>query len=423
MGDLMKTAALFVVLSGVAGATSWRADLVEARKLQNSGQAGKAESIYGNMVSTAKGLPPGEQNSMALDLFYATRYREAEAVYHLALNGWALEGSSAASDRITTAANLATLLRVEGRYPEAERMLLDCLSQAEAVAGKDSLLWGRNASGLAALYLVWERTAEAKKFALATKATFESVHAPESERINNLSILASIYVQETYYDEAEPLLRAVLENANPRLLARTYNELAVIALRRQRFEEAESFALKALEAEEQSAGSGAPMSAGIRNILADIDLHQGRYVEAEQHYREAIAIWESRLGKQHPDTGRAYLNLAAFYHQRGHEAGAEQLFRSAAGIFEKTLGNDHVLTSIARNELADVLRAERRFSESERLGRASLTALQEKLGPRDPRVLRALENQARLFASTSHPKEAAAVRAQIDQMSKGFEPE
>ncbi|MBV8730172.1 MAG: hypothetical protein JO336_10215, partial [Acidobacteriia bacterium] len=70
----MKTAALFVLLSGVAGATSWKVDLSEARKLQTSGQVAKAESIYENMVNTAKGLPPGERNSMALELFYATRY-------------------------------------------------------------------------------------------------------------------------------------------------------------------------------------------------------------------------------------------------------------------------------------------------------------------------------------------------------------
>ncbi|MBV9746443.1 MAG: tetratricopeptide repeat protein [Acidobacteriia bacterium] len=367
----MKTAALFVLLSGVAGATSWRVDLSEARKLQTSGQGAKAESIYENMVNTAKGLPPGERNSMALELFYATRYREAEAAYHLALDGWALEGPSAASNRITTSANLATLLRTEGRYAEAESMLLDCLSQAEGVAGKDSLLWARGASGLAALYLVWEKTAQAETFALATKDTFENVNAPESERINNLSILASIYVQEARYDQAEPLLRTVLENANPRLLARTYNELAVIALRRSQFEGAESLALKALDAETQNAGSSAPLNAAIRNNLADICLYQGRYVEAEQHYREAIAIWESSLGKQHPDTAKAYLNLAAFYHRRGREAGAEQLYRRAATIFEKTLGTDHVLTLVAWKQLADVLRAEGRFTESERLGRAA----------------------------------------------------
>jgi hypothetical protein len=41
---------------------------------------------------------------------------------------------------------------------------------------------------------------------------------------------------------------------------------------------------------------------------------------------------------------------------------------------------------VARHKLADVLRAEGRYTESERLGHASLTGLEQKLSPGDPRV-------------------------------------
>src|SRR5579875_2782525 len=54
--------------------------------------------------------------------------------------GFGTYGRGGARDRIVTAANLGTLLRAEGRYPEAESLLLDCLRQAETIAGKESLV-------------------------------------------------------------------------------------------------------------------------------------------------------------------------------------------------------------------------------------------------------------------------------------------
>jgi tetratricopeptide (TPR) repeat protein len=418
----MKPVLLVFVLAAVSQATSWRSDLTQARNLQNSGQGGKAENLYEQVMADAKGLPPAELNALALELFYAGRYREAESIYHQALEGWTSLGAAGARDHIVTAANLGTLLRAEGRYKDAETVLLDCLRQAETIGGKDSLEWARTASGLAALYLVWGDFARAENFALQAKSTFEQrSDAGESERINNTSILGSVYVEEGRYDDAEPLLRAALAAGGPRLATRTYNELAVVALRQHRLAEAESLALKAVESD--GVNSHTPLSAAIRNNLADICLLQERFVEAEQHYREAIAIWEGAMGTQFPDTGKAYMNLASFYHLRGRETGAEELYRHALGILEGAFGKRHLLVLVASNELADVLRAEGRYTESERLGQASLEGLKEKLPADDPRLLRALANQARLLASTRRPKEAAALRDRIEQLSRGFRTE
>jgi len=358
---------------------------------------------------------------MALELFYANRFREAEVVYRQSLVGWTRLGPAGAGDRIVTAANLGTLLRSEGRYTEAEGMLIDCLRQAENMAGKDSVIWARSASGLGALYLVWGDPAKAEMYARQADDVFAHASgATDAEKINNLSILASSYVEQARYDEAEPLLRAALDHGTPRLATRTYNELAVVALRRDQLSEAEAWALKALESERQGANPGGPLSAAIRNNLAEICLHQERWVDAEEHYREAISIWEGSVGKQHPDTAKAYMNLATFYHLRGRESGAEDLYRRAIAILQMILGKDHLLVLVARNELADVLRAEGRYTESERLGSASLAALKERLSPTDPRVQRALANHARLMASTKRPKQAAAIHDRIEQPSQGF---
>jgi tetratricopeptide (TPR) repeat protein len=420
----MKTCLLVLGLAALLEGAGWKADFEEARKLEAEGQGAAAERIYGRLVAGAEALPPLESNQLALELFYAGRYRDAEPVYHAALAGWDRLGAPGVRDRIVTAANLGTLLRAEGRFAEAESVLLDSLRRAEALdagSGKNSLEWARAASGLGSLYLAWQQFGIAESFALRAQTVLENrLEAGNAERVNNASILGSIYLEQGRYDEAAPLLRAALEHAGPRLATRTYNELAVMALRQRRFAEAESLALQALETNRRMGGAPGPLTATITDNLAQIYLLQKRYVEAERHYRDAISIWEATLGKQHPDTGKAYMNLAEFYHLRGRESGADELYRRAAGILEAVYGKEHPLVLVARNQLADVFRAEGRYSEAERLGGASLAALEEKLSPQDPRVLRGLANQARLLASTKRNKQAAAVRERIQEMSRGL---
>jgi hypothetical protein len=102
------------------------------------------------------------------------------------------------------------------------------------------------------------------------------------------------------------------------------------------------------------------------------------------------------------------MNLAAFYHERGRETGAEDLYERAALTLERIYGKGSAELLVARNELADVLRAERRYTESERMGRTTLKALEKTLDARDPRVVRAVANYERLLGETRKPKEAAA---------------
>ena len=103
------------------------------------------------------------------------------------------------------------------------------------------------------------------------------------------------------------------------------------------------------------------------------------------------------------------MNLAAFYHERGREAGAEQLYLRAAEILQ---GTDPVLALVVRNELADVLRAELRYTESEKLARATLGEMEGVMRRDDPRLVRGWMNWAKLLRETRRSSEAAKVIAQ-----------
>src|SRR5262249_54034065 len=114
------------------------------------------------------------------------------------------------------------------------------------------------------------------------------------------------------------------------------------------------------------------------------------------------------------------MNLAAFYHDRGREAGAESLYERAASIFEQAFGKNDPRTLVARNELADVLRAQLRFTEAEKLGRATLSALMKALPAGDPRLAQAQANFARLKATaTRNDCRAASCKTSADRQMAG----
>jgi len=410
----MKPIILLLSMTALVGAASWQTELEEAQRLSAAGQTAAAELLYQRVVTETEGLTPGELNVVGLQFHYLARYRDAESLYRRSLTA----GDSHSSE---VALNLGTLLRTEGRFTEAETLLRNCLRQAEAATGPDSFDAGRAASSLAALYNAWGKPAEAESLAVRANAIFDrDVAGAATDRVNNRRTLASIYIEQGHYDRAEALLRSLLKGPEDRLTAGVYNDLAAAALRQNRLADAELLALQALETAKRLLPPAHPVRAAALNNLAQSCRFQGRFLEAEKYYREAISILEDSLGRQHPETAKALTNLAAFYHQRGRETGAEDLYRRVTGIFESAYGPGDPLTLVARNELAEVLRAQGRFTESEKLSRPSLASLQTALGPQDPRVIRALANYARLLEDTKRPKQAAALRAQIQAVSQSF---
>ena len=79
----MKACLVILGLAALLEGAGWRSDFAEARRLEAEGQSGaeRAGPIYERLVTGAEALPPLESNALALEFFYAGRYREAEAVY------------------------------------------------------------------------------------------------------------------------------------------------------------------------------------------------------------------------------------------------------------------------------------------------------------------------------------------------------
>src|SRR5690349_11270222 len=285
------------------------------------------------LCSAAADPTPIDLNAQAIQLFQQARYPEAEQAYRQALAGWDRMGPAAVASRAVTEGNLGTLFRVEGRYADAQPLLLDWLHESEAAAGPDSISVARASTSLAALFEAQVRLADAEAFALRADAILQR-HADEqpAEFADNSRILASIWLDQGRYREGEELLRRLIPSLPERLAVGAYNDLAASALRQGQISQAEPLAMQAVELARRVL-PGHPLLATAINNLAQIERFQQRYEEAEKHYREAIETWKHALGSAHPDVAKGWMNLAALYHERGREAGAEDLYRQSVRVF------------------------------------------------------------------------------------------
>jgi len=360
-------------------------------------------AFLGFMFATAVAQGPDmgaakDLSDRARQLYDQARYTEAEPLCRQAIEAWSSLGPEAAQDRAIDRRNLGALLRATGRYHEAEPLLTESLRELEA-GGANVMEVERALFNLASLYRSEGDLTKAESFGMRAAGLIDKrsdISAPE--RQGPQLILASIYLEQRRFGEAERILNTALECADGAIAVAAYNGLAMAAIGRSDFAQAEAFARKALYFADRALPAGHPGTAAAWNNLAQACRFQGKYLEAEKAYRLAIGMWEDTLRPSHPHLAQGLMNLGAFYHERGREAGAEALYSRAAGILEQAFGKDDPWTLAARNELAEILRAERRYTESERLGRSTLAGLKKALRTDDPRLLRAQANYARLEA-------------------------
>jgi tetratricopeptide (TPR) repeat protein len=395
----MKAIFLSLTICSLLVAASWRDDLKQAARLEQVGDTTGAEQVYGRLLEEAKGLNAAQLNALGMELYEYGRKEEVERVYRQSLEAWDRLGPKVAGSRAITAGNLGSLLMVEGRYEEAEPLLIEHFRNAE-IADAHSLDTARAASALAALQYEKEELQSAESYAGRADGIFSELAGPQEEQAANQRLLASILIAGRRFVEAEALLHRMIQNLPDRLQVGPYSVLVAAAIEQNRLDEAESLARRALDLARRVLPPAHPLLAVCLNNLGQIQRFQGQYLEAEKSYREAINVWKGAFGASHPNVGKGLMNLAAFYHERERETGAEDLYRQALAIFDISYGKAHPLTLVARNELGDVLRAEHRYSESEKLSRETIGALEKLLGETDPRVTRARANYARIAEET-----------------------
>jgi tetratricopeptide (TPR) repeat protein len=340
------------------------------------------------------------------------RYSEAEPLLLQALE---IRRSQLGQDPDTATSlnNLAALYQSQGRYSQAEPLHLQALEIRRSQLGTDHPDTASSLNNLALLYNSQGRYSEAEPLYLQALEIWRSQlgtnHPDTATSLNNL---AGLYESQGRYREAEPLHLQALEIRRSQLgqdhpdTAQSLNNLAELYQSQGRYSEAEPLYEQALEIRRSQLGQDHPKTALSLNNLAGLYESQGRYSEAEPLYLQALEIWRSQLGADHPSTATSLNNLAVLYNSQGRYSEAEPLLLQALEIVRSQLGADHPYTASSLSGLAVLYNSQGRYSEAELLFLQALEIRRSQLGADHPSTATSLNNLAGLYDSQGRYSEA-----------------
>jgi serine/threonine-protein kinase len=217
-------------------------------------------------------------------------------------------------------------------------------------------------------------------------ALAEGAGVGAAERANARLTLALYLIGSARYADAEPLLDAVVAQADGDAsvdavdAAEAHRALSDVYRLNDRLEEAERSARRALALKQQALGERS-----VGAALAHVALGQalgalGRHGEADAHFDEAVPILENTLGAEHRLLLATLNNVAVLRQGAGNLAGAEVLQRRLVELGRRVHGERHDLVGDSLQNLATVLAQQDRLEEARVLYEQVSAIYEEALG-------------------------------------------
>jgi len=386
----------------------------------DAGEYGKAEQTALRMRSLAQRYLPEKTPYVLHQLASAIRpqgrYDEAEKLFRQSLEiKRRVLGTQHKSVAITLN-NLADLYSDQGRYDQSEKLYRQALAIKRKIYPADHPSLATGFSNLASVLSDQGRYAEAEplyRHALDIRLKkFGMEHVDVAMSLNSIGLL---YKNQGRYADAEAYYKrsfAVLEKAlrpNHPLLATGLDNLAVLYNDQNRYEEAERLHQKALAIRKEALGDRHPAVAITLSNLGCNYEDQGRYAEAEAHYQQAFDVLKEAFGNKHPDVATALNNLASLYLEQGRYEEAEQAWRQSLEIRIEVLGENHVDVAGSLNNLGQLHSEMGRYEEAESYHKRALNIREKALPAGHPRLAASLDNLGQVYEDQGRHAEAMSL--------------
>jgi tetratricopeptide (TPR) repeat protein len=302
----------------------------------------EAEELFRRSLLTHEATQPPETNALVHDLVNLSAvYRsqekneEAEALIRRASELQDTKGENSGG----IAAGLGRFYWAQGRYAEAEPLLLRGLEYEEKVMGPEHPNVLAYLGELANFYRIQGRETEASAFAeralaMAAKAK-EQKEEPNNDadlnRVMRLISSGSTLMDRGEYARAEELYREALEleqKAEPgQYITEAYilSGLGTAKCRQGRYEEAVPLFKRSIEMAGKAVGPDHPTTVEQYLTLALCQVYAGKYQEAEALYKRLIDRLDKAGGPVQPALLRVLSQYSRLLRRMNREAGAQRV--------------------------------------------------------------------------------------------------
>ena len=276
-------------------------------------------------------------------------------------------------------------------------------------------LYVQSLTGLGDILRIRGRYGDAEPWLREAIALGEHSLGPEDEDVvTAVNSLAVLFKYSGRFDEAAALYERALAaaeraGAGDESLATLLHNIGGLEHARGNYARAEPPARRSVELRERLLGPDHPSVAADLAALAAIVDGLGRHDEAEALYLRALDTFERVYGPDHYEIAVNLNNLAGVRQAQGRVADAEALYRRALSIKETLLGHDHPDVALTLNNLALLLDAMGQRAEAEARYQRALQILSDRLDPRHPRILACAKNYAGLLRDVGRKADARAI--------------
>lgn len=308
-------------------------------------------------------------------------YAYAEPVLRAAL-AMPDAGAGEAGQTAQTRMQLALSLQHQGKFDEAEALLLQVLADAPP----DSATQADACTYLGGLYALTNRFDEAiAKHALAVsiwrkKGTGEAANLALALTESAAALAYADQLDEAHaqLDEAVGILRQPGHSSVQ--LGEALYKLGDVELRRGHQAAARADLEQAVALLRERLGADHKTTLMARRVLADTLDELGDVETAGLQLRQILADASRRYGEEARISAEVANSLAAVALKQGRYSEAEASFRLVVQVLERDFGPEHLETATARANLSNVLFEQGRFAEAEAVLRQALDAIQAVVG-------------------------------------------
>ncbi len=286
----------------------------------------------------------------------------------------------------------------QGRYKISEEKVQKAINLRRSYLNLDHLNHLESLSLLATIYMYQRRWDEAEQLQVQIIETMKRVFKPDHpDTLTSMGNLAGTYRGQRCWDKAEKLLaqvietrKRVLESDHPDMLT-TMSHLAVIYIGQGRWDEAEKLLVQVMETRKRVLESDHPDTLIIMSHLALIYRNQERWDEAEKLLVQMMETRKRVLESDHPDTLTIMANLAGIYTNQGRWDEAEKLLVQVMETRKRVLESDHPDTLTTMSNLAQTYWSQGRCTEAIALMRSTVDVQKKVIGEDHPQTVVSIE--------------------------------
>ncbi len=332
-------------------------------------------------------------------------------------------------DTLYSMRRTGVVLRVLGKYEEAEQICRDALEKSRRLIGNKH---PETLSAINQMGILADEMGKYDRAALLFRELLEGRqrilgddHPATLTSINNLAeslkMLGNYDEAVLYYRKAIEHRRRVLGGEHPETLISMSN-LGFMCVTLGKYQDAEQLFRMTLNARRRVLGSDHPSTLISIFAMGYVYESMDRLEDAEVCHREALERRRNALGKNHADTLTSMNSLGGVLNRAGKHEEALVYIREALDNKIRLLGKEHLNTILSMVSMGQTLRSMGRLDDAERYFREGLEQCRRMFDENHPRMAPIMSQLGEVLREQGRFEEAESYGAEAVRRGRNVPP-